>query len=378
MPSTSSPAPAPSASLADLIAQRIRREGPLAFRDYMEMALYHPELGYYSNCDPSLDYQSSPNVHPVFGWCIARQLTEIWRALDRPARFDVLECGAGSGRFAADVVSGLQRAAPDCADALRYRLQDRSYEAQARRQSVLESVGPAFVVEAGLPEAGGLNGCVLSNELIDAFPVHRVRLQSGRLLELCAGLEGERFVDVECEASSELHHYFDHLGLMPAEGCEADVNLEAAPWLRKAAACLDRGYVLTLDYGYEAAEMYSPARPQGTLLTFYRHTAGSDPYARPGRQDITASVDFTSLMRAGVDVGLSTLGFVTQAEYLAALGIREALEARPSRNEMEAHHALRRAALELTDPDGLGRIKVLLQGKGAPAAAPFASEGGYA
>jgi SAM-dependent MidA family methyltransferase len=221
-----------------------------------------------------------------------------------------------------------------------------------------------------LPGPGTVHGCILSNELVDAFPVHRVRAERGRLLELMVGLDGDSFVDVPAEPSPEVLAYFDTLQLRPGEGCEGEVNLEAAPWIRKAAASLDRGYVLTLDYGYQASEMWTPQRRSGTLLTFFRHMAGADPYQRVGRQDITASVDFTTFAGAGAEAGLSTLSLTTQAEFLVRAGIGSTIARRPERNELEAYHSLRRAVLELTDMAGLGRVKVLLQGRDVPATPP--------
>ena len=369
-------------ALRDIIAARIRREGPISFRDFMEAALYHPEHGYYTTCDPTLDYQSSPNVHPVFAWCLAGQLAEMWRLLGRPARFDVLECGAGSGRLAADLTRALARIEPELAEALRYRLQDRGYANPTRRAAAheaLERQGVAFEVREIMPEPSSVEGCVLSNELIDAFPVHRVRVEGGRLVELRVGLDGERFVEVLAEPSPAVVCYFHRLALLAGEGCDAEVNLDAPAWMRQAATALRRGYVLTLDYGYAAPELYAPSRRQGTLLTFHRHTSGSEPFERIGRQDMTASVDFTTLLRAGAEAGLASMGLTTQSRFLAAAGIGGALPARPQREDLEAFHALRRAIVELTDPDGLGRIKVLLQGKGAPGpTSGFATDAGDA
>lgn len=366
-------------ALKDIIAERIRREGPITFREYVDLALYHPRHGYYVNCDPARDYHSSPNVHPVFAACLARQLAEMWRLLGRPAPFDVLEAGAGSGRLAGDIVRWLREGEPEVYAALRYRLQDATYSAE-RAAAVLESVGlPAEHVTASAewPGESNLQGCILSNELIDAFPVHRVRVEGGELRELRVGIEGEHFVDVAAAPTGELVCYFERLGLLPGEGCEAEVNLDAPRWIAAAAASLDRGYVLTLDYGYGAAQLYAPWRKRGTLLTFYRHTSGDDPYARVGRQDITASVDFTTVVTAGAGAGLRKLGETTQAAFLSALGIGEALAQRPGPSRLEDYYALRRSAIELIDPSGLGRIRVVVQGKGVPDARLIGfSEGG--
>ena len=184
------------------------------------------------------------------------------------------------------------------------------------------------------------------------------------------GCRTARFVDVEAEPRPEVTDHFQALGVVPADGCEAEVCLTAPAWMTHAAKALRRGYVLTLDYGYEAPELYAPWRKRGTLLTFYRHTSGDDPYTRIGRQDITASVDFTSVRRAGEAAGLTTLGSKSQGEFLAALGIGEALASQPDTHQLEAYYALRRAVVELTDPAGLGRITALILGKGVPATLP--------
>jgi len=354
-------------ALKQLILERIRSGGPISFAEFYELALYHPRYGYYFTCEPSLDYRSSPNVHPVFGAALGRQIAAFWRQLGRPVRFEVFEAGAGSCRLAADILAYLSQAEPEAFAAVRYILQDVTLTpatAQARLDAAGVPEAKAAVAEA-LPEAPSIDGCILSNELLDALPFRRVRKRGGVLHELLVGEENGRFVDVEAVPRPEVRAYFEALGLEPAEGCEAEVNLVAPSWMARAARALRRGFVLTLDYGYEAPELYAPWRKRGTLLTFYRHTAGDDPYVRVGRQDITASVDFTTVRRAGESAGLKTLAFTAQSEFLAGLGIGEALRQPPPADRLEAYVALRRAAIELTDPSGLGRVRVLVQAKGA-------------
>jgi SAM-dependent MidA family methyltransferase len=355
-------------ALEALIAERVRTLGSIDFAEFMTLALYHPRYGYYLACDPSLDYQSSPNVHPVFGAALARQLAAFWRALEEPPRFDVFEAGAGDGRLAGDVLRYLRQAEPQLYAALRYVIQDAAY-AHRDPSRLLEDAGLSsdkVTVATDLPAAGSIEGCILSNELLDALPFRRVRRRAGRLYELRVGLDGERFVDVEAPPAAAIEAYFDALGLLPGEGCDAEVLLETPRWLASAAGALRRGYLLTLDYGYEAAALYAAWRRRGTLLTFYRHTSGDDPYVRIGRQDITASVDLTTLRRAGEAAGLQTIFDMSQTEWLAQLGIGEALARPQQASEVEAFYALRRAVIELTDASGLGRIRVLAQAKDAP------------
>jgi SAM-dependent MidA family methyltransferase len=358
--------------LKDLIRERIRSSGPISFSEFYELALYHPRYGYYFTSDPTLDFQSSPNVHPVFAATLARQLAGFWRLLDRPARFEVFEAGASSGRLAADILRYLRSAEPDLYDATRYVAQDVTLSpanASQRLEAVTLPPGKVDVADA-LPDSPRIVGCVLSNELLDALPFRRVRTRQGQLRELQVGLDNGRFVDVETEPRPEVVAHFDQLGLQPGEGCEAEVCLRAPAWMTRAANALHRGYILTLDYGYEAQELYAPWRKRGTLLTFYRHTSGDDPYVRIGRQDITASVDFTSVRLAGTAAGLTDLGTTSQAQFLTALGIGEALTRPPEASQLEAYYALRRSVMELTDASGLGRISVLVMGKDVPAELP--------
>lgn len=355
-------------ALKDLIEDRIKASGPITFAEFHELVMYHPRHGYYFNNDPTLDFQSSPNLHPVFGACIARQLTDFWRLIDRPARFDVFEAGAGSGRLAADILRFAANAEPDFFAAIRYVVQDVTLAGDdAWRRLEAAGLTPDKVeVAPPLPEGPSIEGCILSNELLDALPFRRVRTRDGHLHELLVGLRAGAFLDVEAEPRPEVVAHFQALGVAPADDCDAEVSLTASAWTSRAAAALRRGYVLTLDYGYEATDLYVPWRKRGTLLTFYRHTSGEDPYARIGRQDITASVDMTSIRRAGEASGLRHLGSATQTDFLAALGVGEALGQTPHAEQMEAYYSLRKAVMELTDASGLGRITAQIMAKDTP------------
>ncbi|HEU5320617.1 MAG TPA: SAM-dependent methyltransferase, partial [Methylomirabilota bacterium] len=178
-------------------------------------------------------------------------------------------------------------------------------------------------------------------------------------------------------STPELAAYFEPLGLLPGEGCTAEVNLAAVQWMRRAARALRSGFLLTFDYGHEAADLYARWRRDGTLLCFYRHNPSGDPYARLGQQDITSHVDFTTLRRAGEEAGLRTIGLVSQSEFLSNVGIAEAMTpAAEGETDLEAYYARRRAVSELLDPAGLGRIRVLLQARGVGDARPSELAGG--
>jgi SAM-dependent MidA family methyltransferase len=310
------------------------------------------------------DYLTSPEVSAIFGVLLGRQLREMWQAMGEPGRFDVVEAGAGTGRLCRDVLRWARSHAADFRGALSYAIVEVSDALAERQRETLAEEGCDVRWSADLPEA--IEGCLLSNELQDSFPVHRVAVREGVLLETFVGWDGTRFVEeLRPPSIPELESYFQRLGLLPGEGCSAEVNLAALEWMRRAALALRSGFLLTLDYGHEARELYAPWRKDGTLLCFHRHNASSDPYARLGRQDITSHVDFTSLREAGEESGLRTLGLVSQSEFLTELGIAEAM-APPGEGDvdLEEYYTRRRAVSELVDPAALGRIRVLVQAKG--------------
>jgi len=357
-----------NAALKEAIVARIRSKEALTFRDFMEAALYHPQHGYYRSRREKMgregDYLTSPEVSPIFGVLLGRQLREMWQAIDRPRRFDVVEAGAGTGRLAHDILRWARSHAAEFRAALAYTIVEVGDAAAERQRVTLAEEGCDVRWCAELPDA--IEGCLLSNELLDSFPVHRMNVSEGALLEVCVGWDGVRFVEeLRPPSAPELESYFESLGLLPGEGCSAEVNLAALEWMRRAGRALRSGFLLTLDYGYEAPELYAPWRTGGTLLCFHRHNASADPYSRIGRQDITSHVDFTSLRRAGEEAGLRTLGLVSQSEFLSNVGIAEAM-APPGEGDvdLEEYYARRRAVSELVDPAALGRIRVLVQAKG--------------
>ncbi len=344
---------------------RIEAEGGISFRDFMAMALYEPHHGYYTSEREKMgrdgDYLTSPEVSPLFGAMVGRQLREMWQLLGNPDPFTVVECGAGNGTLARDILSWAHRAAPELHGVTRYVIVELSEKLRSRQAARLQAEGLGERVTWDAPIPKGVTGCILSNELLDAMPVHRVSVEGGQLHVVFVTWDGSQFREELREPADAVVDYFERLGRPPGEGCKAEVNLAAVEWTREAAEALAEGFVVTFDYGYEAEELYAPWRTDGTLLGFYRHNPTTNYYARIGRQDLTSHVDFTSVRRAGEQGGMRTLGLVSQAEFLTNLGIHEALEAEA---DLEERMARRRSVMELTDVGGLGRIKVLVQAKG--------------
>ncbi|MGZ6352579.1 MAG: class I SAM-dependent methyltransferase, partial [Ktedonobacterales bacterium] len=301
--------------LEELIREEIRRDGPMTFARFMEVALYHPVLGYYAGGGMGReplgwegDYFTSGDVHPLWGWSIARQLEQMWELMGRPERFDVVEQGAGRGLLAREAWRYAGERAPEWASALRYTLVDRAPSdaplRQAREQrlaSELDALGVATDAVRWLgelpAEGAALTGCVVSNELVDALPVHIVEARGGELREMYVGLDEEtgRLVElVGPPSSAEVAAYLDAYRIpwwTYPEGWRCEICLEAGDWVRGVASELKRGFVLTIDYGDTARKLYTKERRRGTLAVYMRHQLGERPLANMGRQDITAHVN---------------------------------------------------------------------------------------
>ncbi len=364
------------------IRDTIARGGRITFRRFMEMALYSAPGAYYSSDVERIgaegDYFTSPEVHPAFGALLARQAEQLWLALGRPSRFTLVEMGAGRESLARDLLSYTSAQAPDFHEALVYVIAERSASLVRRQQETLKRLGAVAARVSwhegptlDLPESS-VEGCFLSNELLDAFPVHKVAVLDGELKEIYVEIrDGQLLETVDAPSDPRLNGYFSRLGFLPPEGCKGEVNLDALDWMAEVARALRRGVVLTLDYGYPAEELYSERHCDGTLLCFHRHTLSDDPYARIGRQDITAHVDFTSLARRGTELALQSLGTIPQHAFLTALGMSSYLKALDHvglpRREYEANWV---ALRELLDTHGLGRIRVLVQQKGLESFVP--------
>ncbi len=308
------------------IRRRIARHGPITFAEYMARALYGPG-GYYTRSGAGVDYYTSPQVHPAFGALLAVQLFRFWRLLERPYPFFVIEPGAGDGLLGRDVCNAASHLPEGFPGSLRYVAVDRRPGDRSAR-------GPASATITGdarrLPFRR-VTGCIISNELLDALPVHRVRMERGMLRELYVGIESDvadgyegQLVEVAGDPSTpDLERRLSDLGVSLSEGQTVEICRQLDDWAASVAAALDTGFVLTIDYGRNAPDLYDPAqRPHGTLVTYRFHRQTDTPLVDPGRQDITAQVDFTSVGRVGERAGLTTVGELSQGGFLTRLGLQ--------------------------------------------------------
>lgn len=351
-----------SRPLQEELIHRLRTKGKITFAEFMDLALYWPKGGYYRGPSPtgaSGDFYTAPGAHPAFGALLCLQLYQMWRLLDRPHPFWVVEVGAGSGQLSSDVVNFAPALPGNFHRSLRYLPLDLSPDAGDA------SVQP--IVTDGLPLTGVV-GCILSNELLDAFPVHIVEKRDGRLLEVYITLrDGSLVEELDEPSTRDLRERLEDLGVELAEGQRAEINLAMTSWLCDAAQALKRGYLLTIDYGGEAAELYSHQRFRGTLTTFHRHTQTDNPFVRVGQQDITAQVDFTTLMGHGEGYGLTNLAYLTQGQFLTNLSLRRWISQLPALGlGQQQRDSNRMGMLQLIRPGGMGDFKVLIQGKNVP------------
>ncbi len=366
------------APLLPVILDTIVQEGGrITFAQFMALALGHPEHGYYSRDDLRWgrhgDYETSPEVHPIFGYLWARQVLECWERMGRPSAFDLVEVGAGSGAFMVSMLTWLRARAPECFEAARPVVLDGHPNRLRQQQATLTSRGfeaEHVLTEEWLARPEQVTGVVISNEFFDALPVHLIERAGDDLREFYVTFEDGRLALTLGELGTpEVTAYFQRLGLLPGDGARAEVGLAAREAMRQIASRVDRGYLLTIDYGYEARDLYASWRTQGTLMAFRAHSPQPDPLDQPGLMDLTYHADFTSLVAAAE--GFAAAPLTTQAEALTVLGLADALRAAGDRAhvDVQRYAAERQAAETLTDMSGLGRIRVLAMAKGDDLAA---------
>ncbi|MGB8541600.1 MAG: SAM-dependent methyltransferase [Candidatus Acidiferrales bacterium] len=356
--------------LALLLAGQIRSHGPITFAEYMEACLYHPLHGYYTQPEqhPHRDYFTSADAGPLFGRLLARQLHEMWHLLGRPEPFWLVEGGAGTGRLAKQILDCAAGSWPDFYTALRFI----AVECSASR-GALQSKNLAAHIQIGkvasqqeLPEEVSC-GCIFSNELIDAMPVHRLIRERNNLREIYVGLSRNGLCDELGTLSSRaLEEYFSNQRISLQEEQQAEVNLAACGWIAEAGEKLKRGFVVTIDYGHEASELYDERHLRGTLLAYERHRATENVYRAPGEQDLTAHVNFSALDIYGQKTGLARTGFTSQCNFLLALARHGDFADLQSDEFSEAEQTQRRLLFKtLINPEGMGEtFQVLIQHKG--------------
>lgn len=370
-----------STPLIELIKGMIQTDGKITFTRFMETALYHPEFGYYNSPRPKIgkegDFYTSPDVHPFLGRVLAKVMEDMWRILGSRAFF-IVEIGAGKGILAMDILNDIKAYNPQFYKHITYVIIEKGRAFKARQHELLADYQETVLWVDSLSclkDKGGFTGCLLSNELLDSFPFHRVIQKGNRLKELYVAYKDGRFVEEIGELSTnDLSDYLKRLQIRLQDGGRTEINLEMLKWVKDAAATLNNGFVLTIDYGFPGHLYYAPFRNKGTSLCYFHHTANEEPFERVGEQDITAHVDFTSLTLEGTACGLNLLAFTDMASFLTYCGSdileKEIKDGIDKLTRLDNYDQLKSfktlsAIKNLIHPEGMGgRFKVLVQGKG--------------
>ncbi|MEA5509746.1 class I SAM-dependent methyltransferase [Crocosphaera sp. UHCC 0190] len=346
----------------------------ITFADYMNLVLYHPQEGYYSSGQVKIgsqgDFFTAASLGSDFGELLAEQFIEMADILAEKEGFTLVEIGAGSGVLAADILTYLQKHYSDFYDKFNYVIIEESTGLIEQQKALLKDVDKVTWTSWEDINDNSIIGCIFSNELIDAFPVHQIVIQNQVLKEIYVTWADNQIKEIIQDLSTpRLLDYFklieiDFPNNTYPENYRTEINLKALDWLETVNNKLNKGYLLTIDYGYTAPKYYHPQRYQGTLKCYYKHRHHHDPYLNIGQQDITAHVDFTALEKQGKLLELETLGLTEQGLFLMTLGLGNRLSELSNGNYSLPEIFKRRDALhQLIDPTGLGGFKVLIQGK---------------
>jgi SAM-dependent MidA family methyltransferase len=392
------------ATLQAIVSEKIiAAGGAITFADYMSEVLYHPTLGYYNRMDMTIgergDFYTSPMVHPIFGHCVARQIRDIWKQMGSPDPFVILEMGAGTGALARDLLDewdrlqqlkdrhdpiiGQQQANPvGKTIALRYLIVEQSpilrdKQAETTSEIARERIEWYSTLQE-IHDYGSLLGVIVSNELFDALPVHRLTFENGRLQEryvTLSDLPGEdepSFAEVTGPLSDDglVSIFPDEMLNLMEEGDRFEVSLQWGTVIRQMAAALKEGSIITIDYGDTAPEVYWTHAKKGGIRCCYKQALVTDPYVRVGLQDLTADADFSYLQRTGEAVGFTTTWFSNQSEFLEKFGFLDKVTElqRMAFKDLRADFEMQRMLTLYLPQNGLGGLcKVLVQQKAANA-----------
>ncbi len=344
----------------------IDKNGPISFKNFMEMALYYPHYGYYRKevfpVGRLGDFVTSPHTNEIFGALIAKQLLQMKDILGTDT-FVVVEMGAGAGYMALDILRFLEKTGND--KFFKYIIVEPFENNVSIQREILNEWITKIKWVSSLSDLKEVKGCFLSNELVDAFPVHLIQKEDAiwKELFLKKGRDGfeEVFFDIK---NDELKWYCEKWLKNLPDGYRTEINLEIKNWITEISKALKSGYVITIDYGHTRKEYFNPARNKGTLLTYFRQQVSEDIYADPGKKDITAHVNFSDIHYWGTKASFKTVGYTSQCFFLAGQDIEEVIKVLEN-GKIDPFSPKNSALKSLLLPQGMGDShKVLVQSKG--------------
>ncbi len=294
--------------------------GAIPFRRFMELALYHPQHGYYASGRARVgkegDFFTSVSLGSIYGRLLASVCRDVWERLGKPTEFTIVEQGANDASMAADILGAIAGVGDSFNQAVRLVIVE-PYQANRDRQKQKLAAFKNVTWASSLEELPEFTGIHLSNELLDAFPVDSLRWNGSAWEEECVVQEAEELRwDRRPITTPELLAAAENLPKNLPQEFRIEINQGIQPWLSTLHAKLKRGVILTVDYGQAGEDRYAPHRADGTLLAFKKHERFNDPLPEPGLRDITAQVDFTTLARSAREVGFEILGYSDQHHFL--------------------------------------------------------------
>lgn len=357
--------------LVDKIINKIYEDDNkrITFYQFMKMALYEDDLGYYTKerlkIGKSADFYTSSSVGPAFGKTFANNFLELFTYIENNQCYNIVEIGGGNGRFARDVLDEIKVKNIDIYNNLTYYMSETSsYHEKLQSETLKEHIKHICWIREVEELPQSFQGIFFSNELIDAFPVHKVIKENNQLKEIYVTYDdkNKKFKELDGELSDgKLSHYFTNQEINLIENQVAEVNTDAIEWLESISKILNKGYIVTVDYGYDAEELYRNNRMAGTLMCYHKHTAIDNPYENIGDQDITSHVNFSLLINHGQELDVEKVWFTTQSKFLMNNGILSYLQENP---QDEQGNKMNRAIRQLILPEQMGEtFKVLVQQK---------------
>ena len=342
----------------NIIRKEILSEGKISFARFVQIALYHPIFGYYSNNNPigtNSHYLTSPFIHPAFGSSISKHFYLMWKFMKYPKKFQILELGCSTGILAETIYSYSKNISLDFSNALQYIGIDRG----------MNKTNSFNTIKSDIIPLKNITGCIISNELIDSFPFHRFKIINNEVKEIYVTIENNKFISFPDKPSSKtIDQKLDKLKYQLPNNFEGEICLEIEKLFASISKSFLKGFIVTIDYGAEREFLYHNTRSHGTIQTYFKHTSGASPFQRIGDQDITANIDFSSLIEAGILNNIKPVSLCSQKEFLEIFGIKKWMANIQNSKLRQSSKQINLGNMQkLIHSQGLGNFKVLIQEK---------------
>ncbi|MBK15952.1 MAG: hypothetical protein CL770_04610 [Chloroflexi bacterium] len=340
-----------------IIRKEILSEGKISFARFIQIALYHPKFGYYSRINPigtNSHYLTSPYIHPAFGAALSQHIYLMWKFMKYPNKFQIVELGCSTGILAETIYSYSKSISLDFANSIQYIGVDRTLNKKTDFNSIKSNLIPLK----------NISGCIISNELIDSFPFHRFKIINNEVKEIYVTIKNNKLISILDQPSSKkINQKLSQLKFQLPNNFEGEIFLEIDNLFNSITQSLKKGFIVTVDYGEERENLYSN-QSRGTMQTYFKHTSGASPFQRIGEQDITANIDFSYLIEAGLLNQIRPVSLCSQKEFLEIFGIKKWIEnIQNSKLEQSKKQINLINIKKLINNQGLGNFKILIQEK---------------